>query len=211
MSPLHTLIPVLLALAVAAVSPGPSFVFVARTAIAGSRTQGLASAAGMGVGGMIFAIAVMIGLQALLNKVAWLYLTLKVGGCAYLIFLGITLWRNAANPIRDDRTGGIARGSVTSSFVVGLVTQLSNPKTAVVYGSIFSALLPREMARPVELLLPVLVFFIEAGWYAVVAVALSSASPRKAYVRCKTGIDRMAGVVLSLLGLSLLCTHGDAR
>ena len=53
------------ALTLGAISPGPSFVMVARTAVARSRANGLAAALGMGVGGMTYATASLLGLQAL--------------------------------------------------------------------------------------------------------------------------------------------------
>jgi len=59
---------VLGAILLGAVSPGPSFVMVARTAIAISRRSGLATALGMGVGGLIFASAALLGLGAILTS-----------------------------------------------------------------------------------------------------------------------------------------------
>jgi threonine/homoserine/homoserine lactone efflux protein len=87
---------------------------------------------------------------------------------------------------------------------MALATQLSNPKTALFYGSVFATLLP--VAPPAWLLasLPPLIFLVEAGWYATVALAFSSDRPRAAYLRAKAGIDRTAGVVMGGLGLRLL-------
>jgi threonine/homoserine/homoserine lactone efflux protein len=54
------------ALAVGVVSPGPSFVMVARLAVATSRASGLGAAVGMGMGGVVFAVTALFGLQAIL-------------------------------------------------------------------------------------------------------------------------------------------------
>jgi len=193
------------ALAIGAISPGPSFVFVARTSVAGSRAEGLAAAAGMGIGGVIFAILVMLGLQALLGTFGWLFFALKAAGALYLIYLGITLWKGAGRPLVEEGEPLPSR-SAGSAFLRALLTQLSNPKAVVVYGSIFAALLPPNLPHSVSLFLPLLVFIVEAGWYSIVALALSSASPRRAYLSCKTTIDRVAGGVLGLLGLKLLAS-----
>jgi threonine/homoserine/homoserine lactone efflux protein len=193
------------AITVGAMSPGPSFVMVARTAVASSRTDGLAAALGMGVGGVLFAGVALLGLHVVLSAVPWLYLGLKVLGGAYLIFLGYLIWRGARKPLRfaerviDDRAITFLR-----SFCLGLLTQVSNPKTAVVYASIFVSLLPREVPLSVMLILPLLIFVIEAGWYAIVALALSASSPRAAYLRSKAWIDRAAGGVMTLLGIKLI-------
>ncbi len=45
---------------------------------------------------------------------------------------------------------------------------------------------------------------IDAGWYSCVAMLLSSEKPRKMYLKAKTGVDRVAGSIVSLLGLKLI-------
>jgi threonine/homoserine/homoserine lactone efflux protein len=210
MEPVVSLVALLGALALGAMSPGPSFVLVARTAIARSRADGLAAALGMGIGGVIFSVLVVLGLQAALRHVPALYLVLKVAGGIYLFYLGIRIWRGAKEPLAITDPGERMKSSLGSSFLVALGTQLSNPKTAVFYGSIFAALLPQGLPLWVAaLLLPALVFVVEAGWYAIVALALSSASPRAAYLRAKTAVDRTAGSVLGVLGLKLVASARD--
>ncbi len=67
MEPSVALLSILGALLVGAANPGPSFVLVARTAIAVSRPAGLAAALGMGVGGVLFSALALLGLHALLS------------------------------------------------------------------------------------------------------------------------------------------------
>jgi threonine/homoserine/homoserine lactone efflux protein len=55
-------------------------VYVARTSIAVSRPSGMATALGMGVDGLIFAGAALLGLHVVLTAVPWAYIGLKVGG-----------------------------------------------------------------------------------------------------------------------------------
>ncbi|MBD2100178.1 LysE family transporter [Leptolyngbya sp. FACHB-261] len=187
-------------------SPGPSFVLVARTAIASSRAHGLAAAAGMGLGGLLFSVLVLLGFHALLASVPWLYLVLKVVGGAYLFYLGICIWRGAKQPLAMAEASQPMPSKLGRSFLVALGAQLSNPKTAVFYGSIFAALLPQNLPVAVAVTLPALVFIIETAWYAVVALALSSESSRAAYLRAKVVVDRVAGGVLGLLGLKLIAS-----
>lgn len=99
MSNTWTIVSIAGAVAVGAISPGPSFVMVARTAVASSRTDGLAAAIGMGVGAMLFAIAALLGLHALFAAVPWLYLSIKILGGAYLIYLGCRIYRGATQEL----------------------------------------------------------------------------------------------------------------
>lgn len=198
------------AISVGAISPGPSFVMVARTAVAGSRKDGIAAAIGMGLGGSCFAIAALLGLHALLSAVPLLYVSMKVAGGAYLAYLGLRIWLSAKTPLElKENTTGAPATTPLRSFFLGLSTQLSNPKTAIVYASIFSALLPQRLPLYATVILPLIVFTIEAAWYTVVATVLTLPTPRSTYLRHKTWIDRAAGAILGLLGIKLITAIHD--
>ena len=186
------------ALAVGTVSPGPSFVMVARAAVV-SRIEGVNAALGMGAGGVVFAIAALLGLQAILLAVPALYLGLKVLGGLYLCYLGYRMFRSAGDAPAVSR----GNGQTANGFWLGLLTQVSNPKTAVVYASVFAAFLPPAFSWTFAATLVTVVFCIEAGWYALVALLLSSARPQRAYLSFKRWIDRAAGTVMFGLGLNL--------
>ena len=202
---------VLGALAVGVVSPGPSFVMVAREAVSVSRANGLAAAVGMGLGGMAFALAALGGLQAVLLAVPILYSTLKVLGGLYLCYLGYRIYAGAKQPLStaDDRADNAAR-TVGTSLWFGLTTQISNPKTAIVYASVFAAFMPSHLSMHLAVGLVAIVFVLETSWYAIVATLLSTAAPRRAYVGCKAFVDRAAGIVMLGLGLKLIASAHKA-
>jgi threonine/homoserine/homoserine lactone efflux protein len=206
MTTFSILLAIMLAIAIGAMSPGPSFVLVSRISISHSRLHGLASAIGMGLGGALFATLALVGLVALLQQVDWLYLLLKVVGGLYLVYLGIRIWQGAREPLvqapNGEATG--ARGSLWHSLVIAFATQVSNPKTAVVYASIFAALVPASPPPVMLLVLPPAIFLVEATWYAIVAFAFSAERAQRVYLRWKTGIDRLAAVVIGGLGLRLV-------
>lgn len=204
MHEISALIGITVALAIGAMSPGPSFVMVARTAASSNRPNGLSAAIGMGVGGLLFAIISLLGLQSLLFAVPMLYLVLKVAGGLYLAYLGIKIWRGANQPLSTKSDGQQQiESSLLRHFTLGLATQLSNPKTAIVYASVFAAFLPSEQSFQFSASVVALVFFVEAGWYSLVALLLSTEAPRKSYLRYKSWVDRAAGGVMIALGIKL--------
>ncbi|MDL9998970.1 LysE family transporter [Variovorax sp. J22P240] len=200
------------ALAVGVVSPGPSFVMVARTAVSLSRLEGVAAAFGMGAGGACFALAALAGLQALLLAVPTLFIVLKVAGGLYLAYLGVRIWLGARQPLsmassQSGESGEAgARRHAGRSFLLGLATQLSNPKTAIVYASVFAAFMPASPSLAFGLGIVAVVFVLETSWYALVALALSAKGPQKTYLRYKAWADRVAGAVMVSLGLRLLAS-----
>jgi threonine/homoserine/homoserine lactone efflux protein len=207
------------ALTVGVVSPGPSFVMVARLAVAQGRVQALGAALGMGLGGVVFAVAALAGLHAVLLAVPALYMALKVLGGLYLIWLGWRIWRGAKEPLAlADSAGVLVAGAEharsdrpgTASFwrgcATGFATQVSNPKTAIVYASVFAAFLPAVHDMAFNVLVVLAAFAVEAAWYGAVAWGLSASGPRALYLGAKTVLDRLAGGVMVLLGLRLLAT-----
>lgn len=192
------------ALLIGAASPGPSFVMIAKTSVASGRMSGVSAAIGMGVGGFLFASLSLLGLSGLLLLVPDLYLALKIAGGLYLAYLGLNIWRGAKQPLTIPAKGSTSfDGSCLRSATLGVSTQLSNPKTAIVYASVFATFLPSSPSLVFSSAIVILVFFIEAGWYSLVALLLSSEASRKHYLLYKSGVDRVAGGVMIALGLKL--------
>lgn len=207
MNEVLSLIAIVSVLCIGTISPGPSFVMVARTAVAAGRAGGLAASLGMGIGGAIFAIAALLGLQALLLAVPSLYVVLKLIGGGYLAYLGYRIWRGANTPLVVSTEGGDKKFSgVLRYFGLGLGTQLSNPKTAIVYASVFATFLPNGTSLQAGTALVLMMFFIESSWYALVTLVLSSENARQSYLRFKALIDRTAGGVMSILGVKLVAS-----
>ena len=209
MNTVLAIVSIVTALAVGAVSPGPSFVLVARTAAAAGRREALATALGLGCGAFTFAVMALLGLHAVFIAVPWAYTALKLGGGLYLLYLAYRIWHHARQPLplpalAGHAQGGSSRRTYLRAWLRGLATQLSNPKTAVVFASVFAALMPAHPALAFYLSVPVGAFAVDAGWYTVVAYALSSAAPRAVYLRYKASIDRLAGGIMGLLGLKLI-------
>ena len=204
MQEISALLGISIALAIGAASPGPSFVLVARTAVSSSRVAGLVVALGMGIGGMVFAALSLLGLHGLLSAVPALYVALKIVGGLYLAYLGFRIWRGANKPLGDiARSDKSPEDSMWRALALGVMTQLSNPKTAIVYASVFAAFLPDESSHAFDISLVALVLVIEAGWYSIVALALSTEGPRQVYLHYKAGVDRVVGGVMVALGIKL--------
>ncbi|AJB79367.1 LysE family translocator [Enterobacter hormaechei] len=202
---ISSLIAIATVLTMGVISPGPSFIYVARNAVVHSRRHGLVTALGTGVGAAIFSLAAMLGLQKLLLMVPELFMVLKVAGGAYLLWLAVKMFRDATRPLYLALDGDKNDGrTLMMTFRDGLLTQLSNPKTAIIFASIFSALLPENIPALFYVAIPLMSFLIDFGWYAIVSLCLSSERPRRAYLRLKTSVDRASSAVLAALGMRLI-------
>jgi threonine/homoserine/homoserine lactone efflux protein len=185
-----------------AMSPGVSFLLVARTAMSSSRRAALSVAAGMGFGAFVFAAIALAGLHTLLTLVPSLYTGLKVAGGCYLLWLAFKMFRRPSNHFND--SAGAEEVSVSKAFMTGVFTQISNPHTALVFASIFSAALSKDIQPVMYIILPTMAFVIDVLWYAVVACLLSTSGPRQAYIKYRKFIDKISGGVMAFLGIRLL-------
>ncbi|UTV28460.1 LysE family translocator [Photobacterium atrarenae] len=204
MSEYAFLLPISLFLLLGVMSPGPSFILVVQTAMAKSRSAALAVALGLGVGATCFALLASAGLFSLLAAVPTVYLALKVAGGLYLCFLAVQIWRSASAPVALDDSHVQRPGGLANMFLLGLVTQLSNPKTAIVFGSAFAAFLPAQLPDNALVVISGTTFVIDAAWYVAVALLLSTQRPQRFYRRFKHYICKGASTLMGGMGLKLI-------
>ena len=159
------LIAFLSATAVFAYMPGPSMLYAAGQTLARGRASGLLAAAGIHLGGYVHVLAAAAGLTVLFSAVPALYLAVKLAGAGYLVWLGISLFRQS----RQSQPGvtAIPARSGRRAFVESITVEVLNPKTAI----FFFAFLPQFVDPAASL--PVWAQFLALG--TVVNLMFSSA------------------------------------
>lgn len=190
----------------AVISPGPSFLITARTAVAQSRADGVKVALGVGAGTIIWASAALLGLNVIFHAVPMLFIAMRIAGAVFLLWIAYQIFRHAADPIEIETSKGEV---LPNPFVKGFLTQISNPKVAVFFGSIFIAMLPSDVPVWMMMVLIGIVTFNEVCWYTVVALFFGARPVRQFYIRAKVWIDRVTGLFLGVLGLRLLWRARD--
>jgi threonine/homoserine/homoserine lactone efflux protein len=196
-----TLVSIGLVQLLAVVSPGPSFLITAQTAVARSRGDGVWVAAGLTAGTVIWAGAVLFGLNGLFHSVPALFFVMRLAGALFLLWIAFQIFSHAAEPL-DMGTDTAAHGR--HPFVTGFLVQIGNPKVMVFFGSIFVAMLPPSPSWWLMGALWFTVSFNELWWYTIVALFFGAGPVRAFYLRAKPWIDRATGLFLGVLGLRLL-------
>lgn len=191
-------------LLVGAMSPGPSFLVVAQHSLSESRSHGIATAFGTASGVAIFAVLASLGITTVIEQVPTAYVIFKLLGGLYLMYLAWKIWVNARQRIATTKTVTGQNKPLMRCFLVGLATQMSNPKTALVIAGIFAAFVPVNPPVNTTLFVALVAFVIDFSWYAIVATVLSNSRARDAYQRAKIGFDRVAAILLGAVGLRLL-------
>ncbi len=112
-----------------AITPGPGIFYVLARSLRGGRREGVLSAAGTFLGGMVHVAAAAFGLSAILAASAIAFETVRYAGAAYLIYLGYRMIRSRT---QEAETFDSARNS-RGTFVQGVMTEVLNPKTALFF------------------------------------------------------------------------------
>ena len=192
----------------AVISPGPSFLVTAQTAVARSRLDGVKIAFGLGAGTLVWSTAAVLGLNVLFRLYHWLFVGMKIAGALFLLWIALQIFRHARSPI--DMSGSNGEAAKRNPFLRGFLTQISNPKVAAFFGSIFVAILPKEVPGWMMIALVVIFTVNEISWYTLVSFCFGSAPVRRTYIGAKTWIDRVTGLFLGGLSLRILWQARDA-
>ncbi|MCU1259336.1 MAG: putative threonine efflux protein [Bryobacterales bacterium] len=126
---LPTFIAFLTAALLLAITPGPGIMYVLTRTLAGGRREGILSSLGTFVGGFVHVIAAGLGVSVVLATSAVAYQAVRWAGAAYLVYLGIRMFRSASEHI-ESTTGAAAAGN---PFAQGIATEVLNPKTALFF------------------------------------------------------------------------------
>lgn len=123
-------------------TPGPNMVYLVSRSITQGRRAGIISLGGVALGFMVYLLAANLGLSVVFIAVPELYFAVKLVGAAYLAYLA---W-NALKPggVSVFTPQDVPHDSPRKLFMMGLMTNLLNPKIAVVYLSLIPQFIAPE-------------------------------------------------------------------
>ncbi|PSH64546.1 LysE family translocator [Phyllobacterium sophorae] len=133
--------------AIFAYIPGPAMLYAAAQTIARGRGAGLMASLGIHLGCYVHVIAAAAGLSVLFHAVPMLYMAVKFAGAAYLIWLGISLFRAKAQG--EVALPGIEMKSGRRAFFESISVEVLNPKTAIFFMAFLPQFIDASAAFPV--------------------------------------------------------------
>lgn len=115
-----------------AIAPGPGMLYVLARCLAGGKREGVLSALGTFLGGMVHVFAAALGVSIILAKSAAAFATVKYAGAAYLCFLGVRMILDARKDKTSDALPQPTRPA-RNPLWQGVATEVLNPKTALFF------------------------------------------------------------------------------
>jgi threonine/homoserine/homoserine lactone efflux protein len=179
------------------VTPGPATALVVRSAALHGRRQALHVVLGNSTGIMMWALASVLGISALIAASEAAFLGLKVVGAAVLVVLGVQALRGRGTE-RESDPDRAAR----SAYGNGLMTSFANPKLAV----FFIALFPQFLADGQSVLLTtlamaVLLIAVDLVYFTLLALVVSRAKRAVVGSTIARRIEQTTGAVMVGLGI----------
>ncbi|RWR02745.1 threonine transporter [[Pantoea] beijingensis] len=194
---------------IALMSPGPDFFFVSQTAASRSRKEAMMGVLGISLGIIIWAGVALMGLHLLLQKMAWLHEIIMIGGGLYLLWMGWQLLRSACQQHRRPVSpeADVILPKKGRSFLKGFLTNLSNPKAVIYFGSVFSLFVGDDVGAGERWGLFLLIVTETFLWFSMVATIFALPTIRRGYQHLAKWIDGMAGVLFAGFGIHLILSR----
>ncbi|MGB6104138.1 MAG: LysE family translocator [Pusillimonas sp.] len=115
-------------------TPGPNMIYLISRSICQGRAAGLISLCGVAAGFVFYMLCAALGITALVLAVPYAYDALRIGGALYLLYLA---WQAIKPRGRSPfQLRNLTKDSPRKLFTMGFVTNLLNPKIAIMYLSL---------------------------------------------------------------------------
>ena len=180
--------------------PGPDFVAVVRNTIARGKRAGILTALGVSIGITAYAALSAAGLSTLINRIDWFEMVVRIGGAAFLGYLGIGLLLARMPERHIEQETPTEPAGPRNPVLLGLFINLTNPKAIVFFGSIFGTAI--KPGTPAWVLAAVVGIVGICGllWFSTVSLLTASTGLLVRLEDHQHWIERLAGI--AFLGFS---------
>ena len=150
----------------------------------------------------IWTLLALLGLDGIFRLFPWLYVALKTLGAGYLIYIAVSTWRHAGQPVSAAEAPATRR-----AFLSGVLVNLGNPKSVFFAAAVLVVIFPPDMSLAGKALIFFNHLLVEWTVQPLLAVMLSTGTVRRRYLAFKPVLDRVTAVILGALGLRLLLSR----
>ncbi|EAQ54879.1 MULTISPECIES: LysE family transporter [Vibrio] len=191
----------------ALLSPGPDFVIVVKSAVKNKGRKALGVAFGIASANAVYIGLCLIGVGSILAASVSVMIALKIIGGLFLVYLAVQAIRakkcNYSN-IDVVEEGVSIQTTFLKEFVTGFLSGILNPKNLLFYLSLFTVVLNNEVGFMFKLGLGIWMTVVVFVWDAAIIFLLSAPKVRREFTRVAYYIDKVTGVMLGLLGLTIV-------
>ncbi|CAK7053252.1 LysE family translocator [Providencia sp.] len=184
------------------ISPGPDFAMVTRSSYTYGVKTGLICALGIAIGVQVHVFYTIFGITVIIMSSPTLFLVVKLLGVFYLVYIGFKSFIN-----KTKITTGASQGQSLSHFVAfktGFLTNALNPKTMFFVVSVYSQVIQVNNSVWLNLGYGLFISFAHLVWFSLIALFFATPTVRNKVLNYQLVMDKVIGLLLIVLGLSLL-------
>jgi len=191
---------------VAQLSPGPDILLIAKSAASTTRQNALKIIAGISAGSGVWEVLTLAGFTVLIDQFRWIQHALMLLGGIFLAKMGWAMLKGGVHSFKnghqtDDDTNGQVQAK--NYFMLGLWTNLSNPKTLIYFSSVFSLALSSSASDYLKAQLAVIIPLQTFITFTLLMLLISQPKIKILYQRSGSYIDMMSGGLFLLFALWL--------
>jgi len=187
-----------------AMSPGPSLAVILRNTLSGSRTQGVMSGIGHGLGITFYAVVAVAGLVAIINTIPHFFSFAQITSSFFLIWLGGKMIITFFTKQYTANVDMSLNNSAHQGFLEGFLIAILNPKIAAWLLALFSQFVQSDALLAEQFVLVSTVGVIDTSWYCLVAFLASSGKLVKGLQNNYSRIEFGMGILLIILAAGML-------
>ncbi|KKW39994.1 MAG: Lysine exporter protein LysE/YggA [Candidatus Peribacteria bacterium GW2011_GWC2_54_8] len=187
----------------AVVSPGPDFAIVTRNSLSYSRRDGVATAAGCGLGILVHVSYSLLGIGFLISRSILLFTIIKYIGAAYLIYIGWKALVSKSEEVSALCARKLRPITLRQAFCNGFLTNVLNPKATLFMLALFTQVIEPSTPVAVQAFYGIYMGVATFVWFSFVASVFSLRAIRQCLGGIQSGIERAMGAVLIALGLKV--------
>jgi threonine/homoserine/homoserine lactone efflux protein len=185
------------------VIPGPGVLFVVGRALAHGRRTALATACGHALGNYVVAACVAVGLGALLQRSASVFVVVKLAGALYLVWLGVQAVRHRRSLAEAFAATGEPRQG-WRALRDGVVVGVTNPKSYILFGAVLPQFVNRAAGNVPGQMLLLSVFSVVIGAVSDCGWGLAASGVRSWFASSPRRFELVGGAGgLAMIGLGV--------
>ena len=192
---------------VAQLSPGPDVLLIAKSSASTSRANTLKIILGISVGIVVWVVLTLLGFTVLMQQFPWIQQVLMLLGGVFLARMGWAMLNGGLKTLKQetnlDETQQLAAPDSKNHFLLGLLTNLSNPKTLIYFSSVFSLALSSSASAHLKTQLAVIIPIQTFLVFALFMLIMSMPKIKAAYQRSGSYIDIISGGLFLIFAIWL--------
>lgn len=191
---------------VAQLSPGPDVLLIAKSSASTTRANTLKIILGISVGIVVWVVLTLLGFTVLTQQFPWIQQVLMFVGSLFLAKMGWAMFKGGFSALKnkvqaDDEV--VVEKTKENYFLLGVFTNLANPKTLIYFSSVFSLALSANAGEYLKTQLAFIIPIQTFITFTLLMMIVSQPKIKDAYQRAGAYIDVLSGSLFLIFAIVL--------